>query len=410
MTRANGMTSFAADFDFTDPDVLVHGVPTDEFAELRSTAPLFWNEQRSEHFGDGGYWVVSRHRDIAEVTRDGTRWSTALKGSIIGLPESAPIETVRATTSLLMVNQEGDAHTRLRTLVSRLFTPRALAVMEARLTASARRIVVQARERGSGDFVDDVAMRLPVQAIAELLGVPDEDRSMLYALTNSVMYFDDPDADDLMEASALLVEYAYGLAEQRRRQPQDDIVTRLIAPRDDGDGLEDMEFALFVILLAIAGNETTRNALSAGMHAFIEHPEQWELFRRLRPASAVEEVLRWATPVHCTQRTAIVDTELSGTPIRAGDRVGLFYSSANFDESVFTDPHRFDILRDPNPHLTFGGKGVHYCLGANLARLEVRLIFDAIADLAPDITKLADPVRARSGWLNGFKRFEVGYR
>jgi cholest-4-en-3-one 26-monooxygenase len=187
-------------------------------------------------------------------------------------------------------------------------------------------------------------------------------------------------------------------------------VTRLIEADVDGDSLGDVEFAFFVILLAVAGNETTRNAMTHGMLAFAHHPEQWELYRRERPATAVDEIVRWATPVHCFQRTALADARVGGVTVREGQRVGLFYSSANFDEDVFDRPFDFDITRSPNPHLGFGGNGIHYCIGANLARTEIRLFFEAIADLVPDITVVGEPQRLRSGWINGIKDLPVAYR
>ena len=177
--------------------------------------------------------------------------------------------------------------------------------------------------------------------------------------------------------------YAYTMAEERRRCPADDIVTRLIEADIDGESIDDVEFAFFVILLAVAGNETTRNAMTHGMNAFFDNPDQWELFKRDRPATAVDEIVRWATPVHCFQRTAPADTELGGVTIREGQRVGLFYSSANYDEAVFDRPFEFNVLRDPNPHLGFGGNGAHFCIGANLARMEIKLIFNEIADQIP---------------------------
>ncbi len=402
---------FGQGFDFTDPDVLLNGMPVTKFAELRETAPVWWNEQPpgTTVFDDGGYWVISRHEDIKAISRNNDAWSTNAKGAVMRFPEGITVEQLELTKALL-INHDAPAHTRLRKLVSRLFTPRAVAALEGKLAEAAREIVMSAAEKENGNFVDDIAMNLPLQAIADLIGVPEADRERLFHWTNSIMNTDDPDFDsDPAVANAELMGYAYTMAEERRHCPADDIVTRLIEADIDGDVLDDTEFAFFVILLAVAGNETTRNAMTHGMNAFFENPDQWELFKRERPDSAVDEIIRWATPVHCFQRTALVDNEISGVTIRKGQRAGLFYSSANFDESVFHLPFRFDILRNPNPHLAFGGNGAHYCIGANLARTEIKLIFTEIADIMPDIAKLAEPQRLRSGWINGVKELMVSY-
>ena len=411
MTAARTVCPFGQNFDFTDPDVLLKGMPVTEFAELRKTAPVWWNEQAAETtvFDDGGYWVISRHADIKAISKNNDVWSTNAKGAVMRFPAEMTAEQLDLTKALL-INHDAPAHTRLRKLVSRLFTPRAVAALEEKLATAAREIVRSAADKQTGNFVDDIAMSLPLQAIADLIGVPESDRERLYHWTNSIMNTDDPDFDeDPVEVNAELMGYAYTMAEERRRCPADDIVTRLIEADVDGDILDDTEFAFFVILLAVAGNETTRNAMTHGMNAFFENPGQWELFKRERPDSAVDEIIRWATPVHCFQRTALVDNEISGVTIHQGQRVGLFYSSANYDESVFDKPFEFNILRDPNPHLAFGGNGAHYCIGANLARMEIKLIFNEIANIMPDITKLAEPVRLRSGWINGVKELAVNY-
>ncbi|OBI76662.1 cytochrome P450 [Mycobacterium sp. E740] len=404
---------FGQGYDFTDPDVLLRGIPVTEFAELRRTAPVWWNEQQESIFDDGGYWVISRHDDIKAISRNGDLWSTNRKGAVMRLPEGVTAEQLDLTKALL-INHDAPEHTRLRKLVSRLFTPRAIATLEEKLHTAAREIVAAAKEKGSGNFVDDIAMSLPLLAIADLIGVPEVDREKLFHWTNAIMNTDDPDFDsDPTTANAELMGYAYSMAEERRRCPADDIVTRLVQAdlkEGDGESLDDVEFAFFVILLAVAGNETTRNAMTHGMNAFLENPEQWELFKRDRPDTAADEIVRWATPVHCFQRTALADTEIGGVRIREGQRVGLFYSSANYDEEVFDDPFRFNILRDPNPHLGFGGNGAHYCIGANLARMEIKLIFNEIADQIPDIAKLAEPQRLRSGWINGVKDLQVSYQ
>ncbi|WP_019931749.1 cytochrome P450 [Nocardia sp. BMG111209] len=400
-------------FNFTDPGLWETRTPAAEFAALRRTAGVWWNalaDEDSAPFHDGGYWVVSRHEDVKEISRHPELYSSNRNGAIIRMPSYTTHEQLELTTEALLVNMDPPRHTKIRRIVSQGFTPRAVESLRAALTARAERIVLAAKDCGGGDFVEQVAAELPLQAIADLLGVPQEDRHRLFEWSNKLMNTEDPEfAGESVTANAELLGYAWNMAEQRRARPLDDIVSRLVSADIDGEALGSDEFGFFVILLTVAGNETTRNAITAGMKAFVDHPAQWELFRERRPGTAADEIVRWATPVSAFQRTATADHELGGQAIAAGQRLGLFYSSANFDETVFDDPFDFDVLRDPNPHVGFGGTGAHYCVGANLARLEIDLMFNAIADAMPDLRQLAEPQRLRHGWINGIKHWRVAY-
>jgi len=318
------------------------------------------------------------------------------------------IEAGRAS----MIMMDDPEHSRLRKIVSRAFTPRAVERLRAELSERARRIVTDAATAGSGDFVRQVAGELPLQAISALLGVPHEDYDKLFDWTNNMIGSDDPEfaGNDALTSAGELMWYAMQLAARKVEEPGDDIVTTLIQADTDGQRLSEAEFGMFVVTLAVAGNETTRNSITQGMLAFTDYPEQWELFKAQRPKTAADEIMRWATPITAFQRTACRDTELGGATIEKGQRVVLFYRSANFDEEVFDDPFTFDILRSPNPHVGFGGTGAHYCIGANLARMTIDLMFNALADHLPDLTPVGDPQRLRSSFINGIKHWQVDYR
>jgi len=397
--------------DLTDPELYAHRVPQHEFAELRRSAPVWWNEQPTgaTGFGDTGFWAVTRHADVLEVSHNDKLFSSWENTAIIRFEEGITRESIEMQR-VIMLNTDPPHHTDMRRIVSRGFTPRAISNLKDALTRRAHQIVVTALEEGTGDFVADVACELPLQAIAELIGVPQDDRRKIFNWSNRMIGYDDAElAGDGAMAAMELIGYAMAMAEDRKACPRDDIITKLVNAQVDGEALNSDEFGYFVIMLAVAGNETTRNAISHGMIAFMEHPGQWELFKQTRPDTMPDEVIRWATPVTVFQRTATADTVLGGVDIAKGQRVGLFYRSANFDEEVFTDPETFDITRSPNPQLGLGGMGAHYCLGASLAKLEIELIFNAIADVMPDIRSAGTPERLRSGWINGIKKCPVAY-
>ncbi|MET7655503.1 cytochrome P450 [Streptomyces sp. NPDC005486] len=399
-------------FDFTDPDLLQHHVPLPEFAELRVAEPVRWIPQAGNvaGFQDEGYWAVTRHADVKYVSTHPEIFSSYLNTAIIRFNERIERASIDAQRFILL-NMDPPEHTRVRQIVQRGFTPRAIRALEERLRNRATAIVDGAlAQDGSFDFVTSIASELPLQAIAELIGVPQEDRSKIFDWSNKMIAYDDPEfavtAEVGQQSAAEILAYAMNMAAERKQCPAHDIVSTLVAAEDEGN-LNSDEFGFFVLMLAVAGNETTRNATTHGMHAFLTHPEQWELYKRERPATAAEEIVRWATPVIAFQRTATQDTELGGKLIRKGDRVGIFYASANRDPEVFERPDEFDVTRDPNPHLGFGGGGPHFCLGKSLAVLEINLIFNAIADALPDLRLVGDPRRLRSAWINGVKELRV---
>ena len=402
----------SAHFDFLDPDVSLVGLPVDELAELRRSEPLHWVDVPggTGGFGDKGYWLVTKHADVKEVSRRSDVFSSWQNGAIPVWPKEMTFESIELQRNV-MLNMDAPHHTRLRKIISRGFTPRAIGRLEEELSQRAQAIAKTAAAEGSGDFVEQVSCELPLQAIAGLLGVPQEDRDKLFRWSNEMTGAEDPEYADIdpAQSSMELIMYAMAMADERGKNPTEDIVTTLIQADLDGEKLSDDEFGFFVIMLAVAGNETTRNSITHGMIGFAENPEQWELYKRERPSTAADEIVRWATPVTAFQRTALEDVELAGVQIKKGQRLVMSYRSANFDEDVFDDPHSFNVLRDPNPHVGFGGSGAHYCIGANLARMTINLIFNAVADHMPDLKSVGEPERLRSGWLNGIKHWQVDY-
>jgi cholest-4-en-3-one 26-monooxygenase len=388
------------------------GPPHDQFSWLREHAPVYWHANGGRD-GWPGFWALTRHEDVAFVSRHPELFSSARRLVVFGEVPEPHVEMQR----LMMLNMDPPQHTRQRAFVNRGFTPRMIGRLEEHVTQICHDLIEPVRARGTADFVTEIAAPLPLQVICELMGVPPEDRGRIYTLSNLLTGADDPefqgpDGQRLQRAAALeIYAYAGELARRRGGSPADDIVTKLLQPDETGSVLSDDEFDLFFLLLTVAGNETTRTAASGGMAAFFEQPEQW---RRLVDdptliPSAVEEIVRWVSPVNMFRRTATSDAELGGQAIAEGDKVVIFYSSANRDEAVFKTPDALDVGRDPNPHVGFGGGGPHFCLGRHLAVLELRVLLQALAERMPDIALDGDVSRLRSNFINGIKHMPVRF-
>jgi cholest-4-en-3-one 26-monooxygenase len=393
--------------DLNDPDAFVAGVPHDTFAHWRRTDPVHWTDEPD----DTGYWSLFAYDEVCAANRDAETFSSEVGGTILMTPE----EELMAQLRMLMLNMDPPRHTRYRMLVSRGFTPRVIRQLEEHILDTTRAIVDRVIGRGECDFVTDLAAELPLQVIAEMMGVPREDRHKLFEWSNRMIGSDDPEyqvgEDAQSQAQMELFAYAQSLAEERRAQPRDDIMSTLLQAEVDGDRLSELELNLFFLLLAVAGNETTRNLTAHGMHALFEHPDERKKLQAdlsLLP-SAIEEMLRWGTPVMYFRRTATRDVMVRDKQIAEGDKVALWYISANRDEAQFEDPYEFRIDRSPNEHIAFGGKGPHFCLGANLARAELRAIFHEVLTRMPDMEPTAEPQRLRSNFINGIKHMPVEF-
>ena len=397
--------------DLLDRDRFTQGIPHEWFTWLRANAPVFHHDEPD---GDG-FWVITRYDDIVTANRDAGSFSSSqdLGGVVMLEGPTAPLPGTEMAGNMMLF-MDPPNHTRYRKLVNRGFTPRMISALEVHVRDLTVGIVEAARAKGECDFVVDVAAELPLEVIAELLGVPREDRHKLFDWSNRMVGSEDPEYqvsdEHVTQAQIEMFMYAQDLATQRRAEPREDIVSTLLAAEIDGDELTDMDFNLFFMLLSVAGNETTRNAIAHGMNAFLEHPDQWDLLVAdpgARIAGAVEEILRWASPVLYFRRNATRDVVLGGETIRQGDKISLWYVSANRDEAIFDEPFRFDITRDPNPHIAFGGGGPHFCLGAQLARLEIRVLFEQLARRTPKLEALGAPERLRSNFIGGIKHLPV---
>jgi cholest-4-en-3-one 26-monooxygenase len=399
------MPTTLADVDLANLDTFVAGVPHDMFDRLRREAPVSF---QPEPDGGSGFWSVVRYDDLQAVSRDWPEYSSEWGITLQEVDESQ-LEQQR----MMMLIMDPPRHTKLRLLVNKGFTPRMVGRLHDRIRDIARDLVANAARRGHCDFVVDVAAELPLQVIAEMMGVPQADRHKVFDWSNRLIGSEDPEyavtAEDAMGAAAEMFAYANDLATEKRANPGDDIVSTLLNAEVEGERLTDVEFDVFFELLAVAGNETTRNLISHGMLALIENPDQRQALvddPSLLPG-AVDEMLRYASPVMYMRRTAQEDVTLRGETIHRGDKVALWYIAANHDPAVFEDPHRFDIRRSPNEYLAFGGGGPHFCLGSHLAKLEITLLFEAVIAGLPPV-ELTGPVeRLRSNFINGIKHMPV---
>lgn len=408
------------EIDLTDLSLFVDGFPHEAFRLLRREAPVWWHEP-TRHTPDGvGFWVLSRHADVLAAVSDAATFSS----------ERAPGQDGGGTiiqdlpygfgAGVLLNMMDDPRHHRIRKLITPAVSPRALARMEAELRTRTGAILDAVADRGSCDFLSQVAVELPIQATLQLLGVPNEDRHQLVAWTNATLAYDDRDlgeeTDTTQQAAAAMAAYADELIERKRRQPAEDILSAVVHAQVEGEHgepepLSPLELYMFFSLLIAAGSETTRNAIALGMAALIEHPDQLHALQRdlSMVERATEEILRWSSPTLYNRRTATVDVTVGGTEIHAGDKVTLWWASADFDEEVFDDPFRFDVRRHPNPHLAFGYKS-HFCLGAGLARLEIRIMLQELLTRFEGF-EMAGPVeRVRTNKHAGVSRMPVRFR
>lgn len=380
--------------DLQDPATYSAGVPHEHFNALRAEHPVF----RHPHPAwPDGFWALTRHGDVQRVSRDAATFRNA--------PNPFLEETGGDTSGseLLLISLDPPDHTKMRKLINRGFTPRRVADLTDRIQATVDRLIDEVAERGECDLVKDLAVELPLQVIADLVGVPHEDRHQVFEWTEVTFGFDqDVSAEQRQEATMAMYAYADQMCEIRKSEPHDDLISVLMDAEVDGERLTQLQIDLFFLLLQNAGSETTRNLITSGTVALLEHPDQFELLRgdlSLVP-TAIEELLRYVTPVILFKRTAAADTEIAGQPISAGDRVVMFYSSANRDEHAFDDPHRLDVTRSPNDHLAFGAGGPHFCLGASLARLEARIMFEQLLTRFEGLEVVGDPATLPRVWSN----------
>jgi cholest-4-en-3-one 26-monooxygenase len=397
----------AALADLNDPDVFVRGVPFETFAHWRRTDAVHLTRHPDGH----SYWSVTSYDEVVAASRDGQLFSNERGGVFMFEME----EEMLAQQNMLMLMMDPPRHTRYRLLVSRAFTPRNIRALEEYIDRTATEIVDNVVERGECDFVTDIAAEPPLQVIAEMMGVPQQDRKLIFDWSNKMVGSEDPEfahePGDAENAMTELFAYSHALVDERRANPRDDIITALTQAELEGDVLSELEIDLFFLLLAVAGNETTRNLTANGMAALFQNRDQLAKLQGdlSLMTSATEEMLRYCAPVMYFRRTATADTELGGKAIKAGDGVVLWYISANRDEKYFDSPDSFRVDRTPNEHIAFGGRGPHFCLGANLARSEINKIYVEVYSRLHNLELAGDISRLRSNFINGIKHMPVTF-
>ena len=398
-----------ASVDITTPELYLDGIPHERFLSLRSTPGLAWHP-----YGNNGFWAVTRHAEVREVSKAPTRFSSAIGHTNLWDLEADALEARRS-----MIDTDAPHHRHLRRIVSRVFTPKSMLSWEQITRDIASGLLDEFITSGGGNWVDLVAAPLPIRVILAILGVPQDDGDFLVELSNYMVEGtgDKPSlADDAFgnttplrllpfasPASHALYEYGERMGALRRVEPRDDLVTQLVCAEIDGERLSNSDYRNLFQLLVFAGNETTRTAITHGAMAFADHPEQWHALSAhpdlMEPA--IEELLRWTTPVLHMRRTATADTVLAGTAVAKGDKVVMWYASANRDETVFERPYEFDITRSENPHFSFGGGGPHFCLGAFLAKMEIRVLLEEMLRRDLTLERTGEPVRASSNFVHG---------
>ncbi len=392
--------------DLISPEAFRHGHPWAQYAWLRANAPVYRHPQP----GTDGFWAITRYDDVRTISRQPKLFSSAAKGPMLGEPTPEEL----APNLQMMLFMDPPQHDRFKLLVSRGFTPKNAQLLADRIGELSREIVDDVIERGECDLVADVAGRLPSGLIAELMGIPRVDGERLYELTEIMHTTDDAvhSRDERMMAVVEMLTYAAGVVDAKRRNPGDDIASALVQAEIDGDRLTDGELQFFFLLLVNAGGDTTRNLVAAGMQQLFDHPgERARLAADLDGLlpTAVEEMLRYTSPVANFQRTVMADTVLGGQQLRAGDRVVMFYGSANRDEDVFADADRFDVGRSPNPHVAFGAGGPHLCLGMHVARIEIAAMFRELLARLPDLEPAGEPELLASSFIAGVKSMPVRF-